>query len=177
MPPNFYCLSLFPEVGGAEAFGGLVFALVAHAGQDQHDDGDYEGEHFVQLLDCQIRAGGQEQVEDVQAAEQEGGQNAQIRTPDAENNNGDGQPAPVAKGIVGPDAAGVIHDVVQSAQPCDHGAEAGRGVFIAHDIDARRIGCAGIFAHCAQMQTRARAVEDVGGDKRDDYRRICQKAV
>ena len=170
-------LSFLPEIGNAQALRGLVFPLVAHAGNDQNDDGDDIGEHFVQLLDGQIGSRGKEQVQDVQAAEQEGGQDAHIGTPDGENHEGDGKPAPVAEGVVGPDAAGVVHHIVQSAQTRDHTAYAGSHILILAHIDTGGIGGGGVLAHGPQVQAHPGPAEHIGRGQSHDHCGVGQKTV
>lgn len=64
-------LPFFSEIRQAEACGGLIFALGTHARDDEHDDRDDIGDHLVQFLDGEVRAARQEDVQDVQAAEEE----------------------------------------------------------------------------------------------------------
>lgn len=59
------------EIRQAEACGGLIFALGTYARDDEHDDRDDIGDHLVQFLDGEVRAARQEDVQDVQAAEEE----------------------------------------------------------------------------------------------------------
>ena len=116
-------------------------------------------------------------MQDVKTAEQERGQHADVRAPHREDDERDGKPAAVAEGVGRPDALGVVHDVVQSAETGDHRARAGGDVFIARHIHAGGVGRIRALAHGAQVQTRTRALEDEGGHQRDDHREIGQKAV
>ena len=154
-------LSFFSEIRQTQRHGGLILALVAHTGADEDDYRDEVGQHFVQLLNGEIAAGGDEDIEDVQPAEEDGGQHAETRPPDREDNEGNGEPAPVAEGVVRPDAAGVIHHVVQPAEAGDHAADAGGFVLIFVDIDTGGVGRVRAFADGAQVQAHARVIEHV----------------
>ena len=57
-------LSFFPEIGFPQAFGGLILPLVAHAGDDQYNDGDNVRQHLIQLLGGE-GAGGKEHIQNV----------------------------------------------------------------------------------------------------------------
>ena len=90
------------EIRQAEACRGLIFALGAHARDDEHDDRDDIGDHLVQFLDSEVRAARQEDVQDIQSAEEEGREHADVRLPDREDDERDGKPAAVAEGGVRP---------------------------------------------------------------------------
>ena len=116
----FLFLPFLAEIRYAKAFRRLIFPLASDAGDDQHHQGNHVGNHLIKLLVLHvIHTGGDVQIDDVQTAEQEGGQDAYIRSPDGEDHQGDGKPAPIAEGVVGPDAAGVVHNIVKSAQARD----------------------------------------------------------
>ena len=99
--------ALLPEVGETQARGGLILPLFAHGDDDEHHQGDDVGDHLVELLHRQVQAGGDVEIQDVEAAEEDGGQDADVGTPDGEDDQSDGQPAAVAEGVVGPNAVGV----------------------------------------------------------------------
>ena len=122
-----FALSFLTEVGQTKRLGRLILALFAQRDHDQHDQRDDIRQHLVKLLDGEVGAAGNEDVQNVAAAEENGGQNAHVRTPDREDDQRDGEPAAVAEGVVRPDAAGVVHDVIQAAESGDHAADAGRG--------------------------------------------------
>ena len=170
-------LPLLSEIGQSQACRGLALALVAQAGEDQHDDGDDVGEHLVELLHGQVHAGGNVHVQDVQPAEEEGGQHADVRPPYREDDQRDGQPAAVAEGVVGPYAAGVVHDVVEAAEAGDHAADAGGRVLVAPDVDAGSIRRVGVLTHGAQVQSEARVPQDVGDDERDGDGDVSEESV
>ena len=170
-------LSLFPEVGHTQAFGGLVLPLVAHGGQHQHQNGHKIGKHFVQLLHRQVGARGNEQIQNVQSAEKNGAENAHIGTPDGEDYQGNGQPAPIAEGIVGPDAAGVVHDVVQAAQAGDHAAQTGGDELIPADVNARRVRGGRAFAHRPKLKTHPGLFQHIGRNQRQNNGGVGQEAV
>ena len=116
-------------------------------------------------------------MQDIQSAEEEGREHANVRLPDREDDERDGKPAAVAEGVVRPDAAGVVHDVVQSAEAGDHAADAGGDVLILVDVDAGSVGRLRVFADGAQVQPHARALEHIGRDQRDGHGEVGQKAV
>ena len=141
------------EVGETEGRRGLILPLLTQGNHDQHHQGDGVGQHLVQLLNGHLATGGgQIDVQDVQAAEEDGGQDADIGTPDGEDDQRNGQPAAVTEGVIGPDAVGVVHNIVQAAQSCDHGADAGGQVLILGDIDAGGVGSGSALTHGAQVQ-------------------------
>ena len=170
-------LPFLSEVAEAQACRRLLFHVVAQAGDHQHHHGDHIRQHLVQLLHGHLAAGGDVQIQDVQAAKQDGGQDADIGTPDGEDHQGDGQPAAVAEGVVGPHAAGVVHHVVQAAETGDHAAHAGGQVLIPGDVDAGGIGGGGAFAHGAQVQAGAGVLQEIGGQQGQDNGQIRQEAI
>ena len=170
-------LPLLSEVAEAQTCRRLLFLVVAQAGDHQHHHGDHIRQHLVQLLHGHLAAGGDVQIQDVQAAEQDGGQDADIGTPDGEDHQGDGQPAAVAEGVVGPHAAGVVHHVVQAAETGDHAAHAGGQVLIPGDVDAGGVGGGGAFAHGAQVQAGAGVLQEIGGQQGQDNGQIRQEAI
>ena len=107
-------LPFFSEVCQTKGGGGLVLTLVAHAGDDEDDYRDDVRQHLIQLFYCEIHAAGDEDVQDIQAAEQERGDDADVRTPDREDDQRDGEPAAVAERVVRPDAAGMTNAVPTS---------------------------------------------------------------
>ena len=139
------------EIRQAEACGGLILALGAHARDDEHEDRDDIGDHLIELLNGEVHTRRQEDMQDIQSAEEERGKHADVRLPDREDDERDGEPATVAEGVVRPDAAGVVHDVVQSAEPGDHAADTGGDVLILVDVDAGGIGRLRVFADGAQV--------------------------
>ena len=172
----FACaLPFLSEVREPEALGGLVFLLAPDGGDDQHDDRDDVGEHLVELL---VRhAGGDEQVEDVQPAEEDAGEDGDVGTPDREDDQRDGQPAAVAEGVVAPHAAGVVHDVVQTAEARDHAADAGRAVLVAGDVQSRGVRGGRALADGAEVQAEPRPFQHEGRDQGDGNGGVSEKAV
>lgn len=92
-------LPFFSEVRQAEAHGGLIFFAAADAGDDEDDDGDHIWCHLVYLVYRKVRAGGDVDIEDVQAAEDYRGEDAQARTPHGEDDESNCKPASVAEGV------------------------------------------------------------------------------
>ena len=170
-------LPLLAEVAQTQACRRLLFLVVPQAGDHQHHHGDHIGQHLVQLLHGHLGAGGDVQIQNVQAAEQNGGQDADIGTPDGEDDQGDGQPAPVAEGVVGPHAAGVVHHIVQAAQARDHAADAGGQVLIPGDVDAGGVGGRGAFTHGPQVQTGPGVLQEIGRQQSQDNGQVCQEAI
>ena len=104
--------------------------------------------HFIQLLKFHmIHSCRDVQVENVQTTKEDGGKNGNHRTPDGKNNQRDGQPASVTEGIVGPDTAGIVHDIIKAAQTCDHTAHTGSHIFIPCHTDTGCICRSGILSH------------------------------
>ena len=64
-------LSLFTEVAQTQRCGRLILALLAQRHDDQNDQRDDVGEHLVELLDGKVGAGGDEDIENVEPAEQD----------------------------------------------------------------------------------------------------------
>ena len=118
-----------------------------------------------------------DRIENVEAAEEDGRQHADVGPPDGEDHQGDGQPAAVAEGVVGPHAAGVVHHVVQAAETGDHAAHAGGQVLIPGDVDAGGVGGGGAFAHGAQVQAGAGVLQEIGGQQGQDNGQIRQEAI
>ena len=116
-------------------------------------------------------------MQDIQSAEEEGREHADVRLPDRKDDERDGKPAAVAERIVGPDAAGVVHDVVQSAEAGDHAADAGGDVLILIDVDAGSVGRLRIFADGAQVQAHARVLEHISGNERNGHGEVGEKTV
>ena len=170
-------LSLFAEVAQTQRCGRLILALLAQRHDDQNDQRDDVGEHLVELLDGKVGAGGDEDIENVEPAEQDGGQHADVRTPDREDDERDGEPAAVAEGVVGPDAAGVVHDVIQAAETRNHAADAGGKVFVLRHVDAGCVRRRRALAHGAQVKTRAGVLEEVRREQCDDDGKVGKEAV
>ena len=78
-------LSFFSEVGKTQRLGGLILALFAERDDDQNDQCDHVRKHLIELLDGKVRAGGDEDVENVAAAKEDGSEHAYIRAPDRED--------------------------------------------------------------------------------------------
>ena len=116
-------------------------------------------------------------MHDVQSAEEKRRKHAHIGPPHRKDDQRDREPAAVAEGVVGPDARGIVHDIVQSAEPGDHRADAGGGVFVAADIDARGVRRVGVFSHGAQVQARPGMPQHIGRGQGDDDGQIGQKTV
>ena len=170
-------LPFLSEVAEAQACRRLLFLVVPQAGDHQHHHGDHIRQHLVQLLHGHLAAGGDVQIQDVQAAEQDGGQDTDIGTPDGEDHQGDGQPAAVAESVVGPHAAGVVHHVVQAAETGDHAAHAGGQVLIPGNVDTGGVGGGGAFAHGAQVQAGPGVLQEIGGQQGQDNGQIRQEAI
>ena len=155
---------------------GLAFSAVADAYDDENDDGNDVRSHLEKLLNAYA------EVRDVvvnneKSAEKDGAENADVRLPNSEDNQRDGEPASVAKAVVGPNAAGVVHNVVKAAKTGNHTADAGCKVFVFADVDAGGIRGGGIFAYGAEVKTDPGALEHVCGDDCDYNRGIGHKAV
>jgi len=170
-------LPFLSEVAEAQACRRLLFLVVPQAGDHQHHHGDHIRQHLVQLLHGHLAAGGDVQIQDVQAAEQDGGQDTDIGTPDGEDHQGDGQPAAVAESVVGPHAAGVVHHVVQAAETGDHAAHAGGQVLIPGNVDTGGVGGGGAFAHGAQVQAGPGVLQEIGGQQGQDNGQVRQEAI
>ena len=67
-------LSFFAEIRNAQALRGLVLSLLFHAGDDEHDQRDDVRKHLVELLEGEVHACRDVQVEDIKAAEQDRGE-------------------------------------------------------------------------------------------------------
>ena len=61
-------------------------------------------------------------MDDEKSAEQDWTDDAEIRSPDSEDNECYCKPASVAECVIRPDSAGIIHNVVKSAEACDNTA-------------------------------------------------------
>ena len=169
-------LSFFSEIRGSESGGGLILTLFAHAYHHKYDYGDDIGEHFEKLLGAESESG-DIVVNYIKRTEEEGAEDAGIRLPEREYNERDGEPSAVAEAFVRPDAVGVVHYIIKSAESRDDASDAGGKVLIAAHVDACRIGGGGAFAHSAQLKTNARALEHICGDKSYDYGKVGHKAV
>ena len=175
--PDFPFLPLLPEVWQSQALGRLAFTPVAQADHNQHQDSDQVGEHLVDLLDSQVGPCRDKEVKDIKSAEKHGSKDTYIGAPDGEDDEGDGQTSPVAETVVGPDAGGVVHDIIETAQAGNHAADAGSHILIPGNIDACCIGCSRALTDSAQVQADPGAFQDISSDKGDDDTGISQKAV
>ena len=72
--------------------------------------------------------------------------------PDARIEVMDSTAATVTEAVVGPHAAGVVHYIIQTAQPGDHTADAGSHILGALHIDTRSVCGGRVFAHGTQVQ-------------------------
>ena len=170
-------LPFFSEVWQAECSRRLVLSPLLHADDDQNEDGDDEGCHLVDLLDRHVRTGWNVQIENVQRTEQERSQNADIRSPDSEDNQRDGQPSSVTERVVGPHAGGVVHDIIQSAESCNHGADAGRPVLVGADVDAGSVRSRRVLTDSPQLQALSRPIQEEGGRQCDHDRDIDKETI
>ena len=100
-------------------------------------------------------------VNNEKSAEKDGAENADVRLPNSEDNQRDGEPASVAKAVVGPNAAGVVHNVVKTAETCDHAADACSAVLVPSNVYAGSIRSSRIFTDSAQVKAEARVVKDI----------------
>ena len=138
----------------------LILPLLPQAHHHQHQDGGQIGQHLEQLL------AGAAQARDIQVqpgeeAEQVGAPDGVEGPPHGKDNQGHGQPAQGLDGaLAGPGALDVVHGVVQPAQAGDPRADAGGQVLVADDVDAGGVGGGGVFAHRAEVEAHAGAVEE-----------------
>ena len=145
--PPIFSLSFFPEIAQPQTCWRLVLPLIPDAGEHQYNDCDDIRRHLVQFLHGKICASRDVHMQNIQSAEQEGRDNAQVRPPDGENDQCDRQPAAVSESVVAPDAAGLVHHIVQAAESGDHAANAGCRVLIPVYADAGRVRRGGILTH------------------------------
>ena len=96
-----------------------------------------------------LDTGGQIQIQNIQTTKQERSKYTDIRSPDSEDDQRNGKSASVTERIVGPDAAGIIHYIVQSAQTCDHTSHAGSDVFVPGYVDTGCICGIGALTDCS----------------------------
>ena len=169
------CLPLLAEIGKSQCCGGLIFAFFADTDRNQHDDGHHVRKHFDQCLGTASKPRNVE-VRDVKSAEQEGAEDAGCRIPQGEDDQRNGKPAAVAEAVARPHL-GVVHNVVQSAQPRNGAADAGGQVLIARDVDARRVRRCRALAHRAQVQSHLCALEHECRDQRNDNGEVRQEPV
>ena len=116
-------------------------------------------------------------MENVQSAEEERGENADVRTPHGEDNERDSEPAAVTEAVIGPYAAGIVHHIIESAETGDHAAGAGGDILIFCDVDARRVRRVGVFAHGTKLEADARAAQDIRADKRNNNGGVGKETV
>ena len=116
-------------------------------------------------------------MDNVQAAEQERADDGQIRSPKGEDYEGNRQPAAVTEAVTRPNAACVVHDVVQTAESGNHTAETGGNVFVTVYIDAGGIGRCRIFTDRAERQAGTRLHQNAGRNQCNDDGSIGQKTV
>ena len=124
-----------------------------------------------------LDTGGQIQIQDIQSAEKEGCEYADIRSPDGEDDQCDGKPASVTECIVRPDTAGIVHYIIQTSQTCDHTSHTGSDVFIPGYVDASRICGIGTFTDRSQMQTGSGMTQNIRCRKRYDHCQIRQESI
>ena len=99
-------------------------------------------------------------MENIKITKEERCKNTYIGAPNGEDNQRNGKPTSVTKGIICPNTACVVHNIVKTAETCHHASNTGSQIFVPVDIDAGGISGAGIFAYSAQMQSGAGAVDD-----------------
>ena len=116
-------------------------------------------------------------MQDIQSAKQEGGNNPQVRPPDREDNQGDCQPAAVTERVVAPDAAGIVHDIVQAAESGDHAADTGCRILIPIYADAGCVRRSRILTHCTQVQSDPGPFQHICGDQGKNHCQISQESV
>ena len=116
-------------------------------------------------------------MQDVQTAEQIGGQYAYIGTPYGKDDQGNCQPASVAESVICPNAACVVHNIVKTTETCYHTTDAGSQILVAVDIDAGGVCSGGVFADCPQMKTGTSTLNDVRRNEGDGNGQIHKKTV
>ena len=84
---------------------------------------------------------------------------AEVRSPDCEDNKCDCEPASVAKCVVRPYAAGIVHNIVEAAEACNDTAEAYRNVLVFADVDSGGVCRCRILADCTEIKSRTGTVE------------------
>lgn len=63
-------LAFFPEEAETQRGGGLILPLFPQGNDDEHRQRYHIGEHLVKLLDGQVGAGGNVEIQDVKPTEQ-----------------------------------------------------------------------------------------------------------
>ena len=149
--------ALFAEVIQAQRSGRLLFLVVAHTRNDEYDDRDHIGQDLIELRGNE--RDDQTQVEDHQRAEEHAAPDRAQRTPQAEDDQRDGEPADAGKALVVPHTARDGHDVDHAADGAHTAADDGGEVLIARDVDAGGVRGRGALAHAAQVQAAAGLVE------------------
>ena len=149
--------ALFAEVIQTQRSGRLLFLVVAHTRNDEYDDRDHIGQDLIELRGNE--RDDQTQVEDHQRAEEHAAPDRAQRTPQAEDDQRDGEPADAGKALVVPHTARDGHDVDHAADGAHTAADDGGEVLIARDVDAGGVRGRGALAHAAQVQAAAGLVE------------------
>ena len=124
-----------------------------------------------------VHSGRNIEIQDIQSSKQEGCQNADIRAPDGEDYKGDSQPASVTESIVGPYAAGIVHNIVETAKSCDHTSDTGCDVFIFCYVNTCCICSTRVLADCTKLKAHTGVMQNIGCYQRNEHCQICQEAV
>lgn len=167
--------ALLAEVGQTQTGGRLFLAVVAQAGNDQHDDRHDIGQDLVELRGDEGNL--QAQIQDHQSAEQHGTPNGRERTPCAEDDQCDGQPADAGQTLVVPDAACDSRDVDHTADGGDTAADDGGQVLVTSDVDTGGVRGRRRFAHGAQIQAGTALVQVQVQHNGQNDREIEEEAV
>lgn len=154
----------------------LALSAVADAYYYKNNNCNNIGSHFEKLLNAYTEVRNIV-VNNKKSAKEDGTENADIRFPYGEDNERDGKPASVAKAVVGPNSASVVHNIIKAAESGNHAANAGCKVFVFADIDTGGIRSGGIFAHGAEVKTDPCAFEHKRSGNGNDYCGIRHKAV
>ena len=154
---------------------GLVLPLVLDAGHDKHQDGDHVRGHGDELL-CGGAEAWYQDAADVETAEEEGAEDAQHRFPQRKDYDGYCQPAPVAKAVVGPGAASVVHYPVEATQSRYDSADYSGEVLILGHVYTGGIGSGRVLAHSPHVEAGSGPVEVEAYRNGDDHRQVSQEA-
>ena len=100
-----------------------------------------------------IHTGWNIEIENVQATEKEGGKYTHIRTPNRKDYESNGKPSSVTKGVIGPYTACIIHNIIQTAETCNHTSDAGGNVFVPCNVNTGSIGCIRSFTDSPKVQS------------------------
>lgn len=145
-------LPVLSEVRKTKRLRRLAFFAVADTYDYKNNDGYHIRSHLEKLLYAYAEVG-DIVVNNKESAEKDGTENADVRLPYGKDYKSDGKPASVAKAVVGPNSAGVVHYIIKTAQTGDDAADAGCKVFVSAYIDAGCICGGGIFAHGTKIKT------------------------